>query len=60
MDNRQCKVVHYLLHAFSDIMIVALQDYCTRRLTYKFLRLNDLHSFLNMFKLGMVCTSTGN
>ena len=24
MDNRQCKVVHYLLHAFSDIMIVAI------------------------------------
>ena len=37
MDNRQCKVVHYLLHAFADIMIVALQDYCTRRLTYKIL-----------------------
>ena len=55
MDNRQCKVVQYSLHAFSDIMIViALHDYCTRRLAYKFLRLNDLHSFLNMFKLGTV------
>ena len=54
MDNRQCKVVQYSLNAFSDIMIAALQDYCTRRLAYKFLRLNDLHSFLNMFELGMV------
>ena len=49
MDNRQCKVVQYSLQTFSDIMIVALQDYCNRRLAYKFLRLNDLHPLLGVF-----------